>query len=77
MSDAQIRKNMEEQLTRLLNQLQDLESMKAELDEEEYASTKKDTLEQLDEFRYEKKIIYNNIKKKKREHSTSTARALC
>lgn len=41
---------MEDQLNRLLTQLQDLEDLKVELDEEEYASTRQDTLDQLREF---------------------------
>eukprot|EP00744_Colponema_vietnamica_P012457 GILI01017477.1.p1 GENE.GILI01017477.1~~GILI01017477.1.p1 ORF type:complete len:115 (-),score=46.10 GILI01017477.1:10-354(-) len=45
-----LKKNIEDQLNRLLTQLNDLEEMKAELDEAEYESTKADTLEQLKTF---------------------------
>lgn len=41
---------MEEQLDRLMQQLQDLEECREDLDEEEYEETKKETLEQLSEF---------------------------
>lgn len=41
---------MEEQLDRLMQQLQDLEECREDLDEDEYEETKKETLEQLSEF---------------------------
>ena len=41
---------LQSQLERLLDQLQDLENSKDELDEEEYADMKEDTLEQVEEF---------------------------
>lgn len=44
---ARLRHNVEEQLNRLLQQLEDLEELKAELDEDEYNETKADTLQQL------------------------------
>ncbi|CAK6951285.1 protein LZIC [Scomber scombrus] len=47
---GKLRQNMEEQLDRLMQQLQDLEECREELDEEEYEETKKETLEQLSEF---------------------------
>eukprot|EP00162_Nutomonas_longa_P005244 comp15931_c0_seq1/m.24872 comp15931_c0_seq1/g.24872 ORF comp15931_c0_seq1/g.24872 comp15931_c0_seq1/m.24872 type:complete len:183 (+) comp15931_c0_seq1:37-585(+) len=51
MSDEQLKNNIEAQLNRLLSQLQDCEDMKSEMDADEYTSTKKETLEQLEEFR--------------------------
>ena len=48
--DAALRKNMEAQRDRLLDQLTDIEEMKEELDVDEYEATKKDTLDQLKEF---------------------------
>ena len=48
--DAALRKNMEAQRDRLLDQLTDIEEMKEELDADEYEATKKDTLDQLKEF---------------------------
>uniref|UniRef100_A0A087X7B2 Leucine zipper and CTNNBIP1 domain containing n=1 Tax=Poecilia formosa TaxID=48698 RepID=A0A087X7B2_POEFO len=48
---SKLKQNMEEQLDRLMQQLQDLEECSREdLDEEEYEETKKETLEQLEEF---------------------------
>uniref|UniRef100_A0A3Q4GQ10 Leucine zipper and CTNNBIP1 domain containing n=1 Tax=Neolamprologus brichardi TaxID=32507 RepID=A0A3Q4GQ10_NEOBR len=47
---GKLRQNMEEQLDRLMQQLQDLEECREDLDEEEYEETKKETLEQLGEF---------------------------
>ncbi|XP_037124320.1 protein LZIC [Syngnathus acus] len=47
---GKLRQNMEEQLDRLMQQLQDLEECREEIDEEEYEETKKETLEQLSEF---------------------------
>jgi hypothetical protein len=47
----QLKKNIEEQLNRLLGQLQDCEDLKEDLDEDEYLETKRDTLTQLEEFR--------------------------
>lgn len=41
---------MEDQLNRLLTQLQDIEEMKEELGEEEYTSTRQETIDQLQEF---------------------------
>jgi len=45
-----LRTNIENQLNRLLAQLQDLETLRADIDEDEYESTKKDTLDQMREF---------------------------
>ncbi|XP_072306256.1 protein LZIC isoform X1 [Eucyclogobius newberryi] len=47
---GKLKQNMEEQLDRLMQQLQDLEECREELDEDEYEETKKETLEQLSEF---------------------------
>lgn len=41
---------MEEQLDKLMHQLMDLEECWEEPDEEEHEETKRETLEQLDEF---------------------------
>jgi hypothetical protein len=41
---------VEDQLNRLLTQLQDIEEMKDELDEAEYTSTRQETIDQLHEF---------------------------
>ena len=45
---AKLRANIESQLTRLFMQLEDLEELRAELDDEEYAETRRDTLEQME-----------------------------
>jgi len=45
-----LKANIQDQLQRLLLQLQDLEDLRHELDDEEYTETKKDTLEQMEEF---------------------------
>eukprot|EP00802_Teleaulax_amphioxeia_P029613 Tamp_31786.p1 GENE.Tamp_31786~~Tamp_31786.p1 ORF type:complete len:189 (+),score=70.89 Tamp_31786:75-641(+) len=45
-----LRDNVENQLARLLQQLQDCEELKEDLDEDEYESTKQDTISQLREF---------------------------
>ncbi|CAG2162735.1 unnamed protein product [Oppiella nova] len=42
--------NLEDQLDRLVAQLADLEECKADLDSDEYEETKRETLEQLEEF---------------------------
>ncbi|XP_077312057.1 protein LZIC [Lithobates pipiens] len=47
---TKLRQNLEEQLDRLMQQLQDLEECREELDTDEYEETKKETLEQLSEF---------------------------
>jgi hypothetical protein len=47
---AQLIKNVELQLTRLLTQLQDCEDLKEDLDPEEYETTRQETLQQLKEF---------------------------
>jgi len=48
--DAALRANVESQLERLLSQLEDLEELREDLDDDEYAATKEDTLAQLKEF---------------------------
>uniref|UniRef100_A0A8D0C3C5 Leucine zipper and CTNNBIP1 domain containing n=1 Tax=Salvator merianae TaxID=96440 RepID=A0A8D0C3C5_SALMN len=47
---SKLKQNLEEQLDRLVQQLQDLEECKDDLDADEYEETKKETLEQLREF---------------------------
>eukprot|EP01111_Echinosteliopsis_oligospora_P010960 TRINITY_DN349_c0_g1_i1.p1 TRINITY_DN349_c0_g1~~TRINITY_DN349_c0_g1_i1.p1 ORF type:complete len:210 (+),score=66.89 TRINITY_DN349_c0_g1_i1:53-631(+) len=47
---AKLKANVESQLNRLIAQLQDLEELRDDIDEDEYDSTKKDTLEQMKEF---------------------------
>eukprot|EP01100_Stratorugosa_tubuloviscum_P009492 TRINITY_DN3985_c0_g2_i1.p1 TRINITY_DN3985_c0_g2~~TRINITY_DN3985_c0_g2_i1.p1 ORF type:complete len:189 (-),score=92.27 TRINITY_DN3985_c0_g2_i1:259-825(-) len=60
--NEKLQTNVEEQLNRLLTQLQDLEDLKDELDEEEYNSTKNDTLQQLKEFEATlKKMISGDV----------------
>ena len=43
-----LKANIQDQLTRLMLQLQDLEDLRAELDDDEYEETRRDTLEQLE-----------------------------
>ncbi|KAK2949106.1 putative Leucine Zipper And CTNNBIP1 Domain-Containing Protein [Blattamonas nauphoetae] len=50
LSDKALKDNIETQLTRLTNQLADLEEMKDDLSPEEYTETKQETLQQLQEF---------------------------
>ena len=45
-----LKANIEDQLSRLLLQLTDLEELRHELEDDEYLETKKDTLEQMEEF---------------------------
>eukprot|EP00249_Psilotum_nudum_P032050 c47173_g1_i1 orf=166-723(+) len=45
-----LRANMQAQLSRLLTQLKDVEDLKDDLEEEEYAHTKAETLQQLKDF---------------------------
>jgi hypothetical protein len=52
-----LKANVEDQLNRLLTQLQDLEDMREDLDDDEYESTKEETLEQMKEF----EISLNNM----------------
>lgn len=47
---SKLKERLEEQLDRLVAQLSDLEECRAELDEDEYEETKRETLEQLREF---------------------------
>ncbi|XP_031554463.1 protein LZIC-like [Actinia tenebrosa] len=46
-----LKKNLEDQLDRLVAQLTDLEECREDLDEDEYEETKKETLEQMKEFK--------------------------
>ena len=46
----QLIQQAQDQLHRLVGQLHDLEELKDDLDEDEYANTKQDTLEQMREF---------------------------
>ena len=45
-NNSKLKTKLESQLTRLLDQLQDLEDNKNDLDEEEYLEMKADTMEQ-------------------------------
>ena len=45
-----LKAQLQSQLERLLDQLQDLENSKDELEEEEYSDMREDTLEQVEEF---------------------------
>ena len=45
-NNSKLKTKLESQLTRLLDQLQDLEGNKNDLDEEEYLEMKADTMEQ-------------------------------
>ncbi|KAI0221307.1 Protein LZIC [Lamellibrachia satsuma] len=47
---TKLKKNIEEQLDRLMQQLADLEECREDLDDDEYEETKNETLEQLKEF---------------------------
>ena len=47
---VQLKNNIEDQLNRLLTQLDDLEVMRDEMDVEEYESTRQETLDQMKEF---------------------------
>ncbi|XP_014938615.1 protein LZIC isoform X2 [Prionailurus viverrinus] len=59
---SKLKQNLEEQLDRLMQQLQDLEECREELDTDEYEETKKETLEQLSEFNDSlKKIMSGNM----------------
>ncbi|MEJ1272460.1 leucine zipper and CTNNBIP1 domain containing [Cricetulus griseus] len=59
---SKLKQNLEEQLDRLMQQLQDLEECREELDTDEYEETKKETLEQLSEFHDSlKKIMSGNM----------------
>jgi len=48
---ARLRQNVEEQLSRLLEQLEDLETYKGELDADEWQEMKDETLEALQEMK--------------------------
>ncbi|XP_005404079.1 PREDICTED: protein LZIC isoform X1 [Chinchilla lanigera] len=59
---SKLKQNLEEQLDRLVQQLQDLEECREELDTDEYEETKRETLEQLSEFNDSlKKIMSGNM----------------
>ena len=45
-NNSQLKSKLESQLSRLLDQLQDLENSKDDLDEEEYVEMRADTMEQ-------------------------------
>ena len=45
-----LKHNLQDQLDRLMAQLQDLEEAKEDMEEEDYEETKKETIEQLKEF---------------------------
>ena len=47
---ARMKENIENQLKRILNELQDLEEMRDELDDEEYIESKADAMKELTEF---------------------------
>jgi hypothetical protein len=47
---ARLKANVQDQLSRLLTQLQDLEDLRDEIDDDEYAEVRGDTLDQLREF---------------------------
>ena len=47
---ARLRKNVDDQLNRLMQQLSDLDEAKLDMDKEEYESAKNETIEQLKEF---------------------------
>lgn len=56
-----LKANVEDQLNRLLTQLQDLEDLKDELDPEEYKQTKEDTIAQLKEFRLSLQKVHSCV----------------
>ncbi|XP_029435136.1 protein LZIC isoform X1 [Rhinatrema bivittatum] len=59
---SKLKQNLEEQLDRLMQQLQDLEVCREDLDEDEFEETKRETLEQLSEFNDSlKKIVSGNM----------------
>ena len=47
---ARMRENIENQLKRILNELQDLEEMRDELEDDEYAESKAESMQELKEF---------------------------
>ncbi|XP_018589414.1 protein LZIC isoform X3 [Scleropages formosus] len=59
---SKLKQNLEEQLDRLMQQLQDLEECREDLEPDEYEETKRETLEQLSEFNDSlEKIISGNM----------------
>jgi hypothetical protein len=47
---AKLRTNIQDQLNRLITQLQDLEELREEMEPDEYRETKEETLQQMREF---------------------------
>ncbi|KAH9395030.1 hypothetical protein TYRP_005097 [Tyrophagus putrescentiae] len=59
---SQLRTNLEEQLDRLVAQLGDLEECKNDLEAEEYEETKRETMEQLEDFnKYLSRLTSGNM----------------
>ncbi|KAJ6221284.1 hypothetical protein RDWZM_007096 [Blomia tropicalis] len=59
---SQLRTNLEDQLDRLVAQLADLEECKNDLDKDEYEDTKKETIEQMEDFnKYLVKLTSGNM----------------
>ncbi|XP_038629212.1 protein LZIC isoform X1 [Scyliorhinus canicula] len=59
---SKLKQNLEEQMDRLMQQLQDLDVCREDLEPEEYEETKQETLEQLSEFNESlKKIMTGNM----------------
>lgn len=59
---SKLRSNIEDQLNRLLTQLSDLEEMRDDLENDEYEQTRKETMDQLQEFEVSlQKILEGNI----------------
>jgi hypothetical protein len=57
-----LRTNIQDQLNRLVSQLEDLEEMKDEMDPDEYNETKEQTIDQMKEFQaFLKKAIGGNM----------------
>ena len=62
LETAKLKTNMEEQLHRLLSQLEDLKEMKDSLEKDEYDEMYKDTIQQLKEFQDSlKKMMDGNM----------------
>ena len=73
--DASLQNKAEQQFNRLIEQLNDLESIKDELDSSEYEEMKHETLEQLEEFKKfkENPLLGKDFQKKKHsKFSTKT-----
>eukprot|EP00033_Pygsuia_biforma_P000957 GCRY01001099.1.p1 GENE.GCRY01001099.1~~GCRY01001099.1.p1 ORF type:complete len:189 (-),score=24.71 GCRY01001099.1:34-600(-) len=52
LETEKLREHAEEQLNRLMNQLQDIEELRTELDDDEYTETLNETMDQLKEFQH-------------------------